>query len=262
MKINVIEKHKDKITAVIEDASNYLINAVRRTIMTRVPVMAIEDINVMRNTSILYNEIIALRLGLIPLTTDLKSYVFRNECKCKGEGCARCEVKLQLKAKGPCTVYAKDLISTDPAVKPAHEDMIIAKLTLGQELELEAVAVLGVGKEHTKWAPGIAYTKDYPKITIKDPKAKCWEKAAEACPVDVFYKTTKDSLQINKDNLLKCHLCKACEEACPSAVSVDSEKDKYFFTVESWGQLKPSEIIEKAVELLETDIKDVEKQVK
>ncbi len=61
-----------------------------------VPTMAIEDVEFRKNNSILYDEIIAHRLGLVPLKTDLKSYNLPEKCKCKGEGCARFQLTVPI----------------------------------------------------------------------------------------------------------------------------------------------------------------------
>jgi len=107
--------------------------------------MAIEDVEVRKNSSSLYDEMIAHRLGLIPLTTDLKSYNLPSECKCEGKGCARCQLVLTLSAKGPGIVYSSSLKSKDPKVKPVFDNFPIVKLLKGQEIELEATATLGTG---------------------------------------------------------------------------------------------------------------------
>ena len=127
---------------------------------------------------------IAHRLGLLSLTTDLKSYNLTKKCKCKGEGCARCQLKLTLKAKGPATVYASEIKSKDAAVKPVFPKTPIVKLLKGQDLELEATAVLGTGKEHMKWSPGLVYYKYKPSIEIGNVKSP--EAVVEACPVNIF----------------------------------------------------------------------------
>ena len=137
MKAKRVEKTKDKITLLLEGVEVSLVNALRRAIMGRVPTMAIEEVGFTKNSSALYDEIIAHRLGLVPLKTDY-SYNKREECKCKGEGCSRCQVAFSLDKAGPCSVYASDLKTSDPKVKPVHPGMLLAYLSEGQELSLEA----------------------------------------------------------------------------------------------------------------------------
>ena len=94
-----------------------------------VPTLAIEYVNLYDNTSVLYDEQLALRLSLIPLVTDVETYVPQAECDvCGGEGCPACEVSLTLSAEGPGTVYSRDLIPTDPKIQPADPNVPIVEL--------------------------------------------------------------------------------------------------------------------------------------
>ena len=98
MKIELIRKEDMRNVYLISETKPGFVNALRRTLMSEVPVLAIEDVFITKNNSALYDEILSHRLGLIPLTTP-ETYVLPSECKCKGKGCARCSVKLTLKAK-------------------------------------------------------------------------------------------------------------------------------------------------------------------
>ncbi|MGV8087094.1 MAG: DNA-directed RNA polymerase subunit D [Candidatus Woesearchaeota archaeon] len=205
MDIKLVENQekKNRLIFSLKGADTAYANTLRRIMGFEVPVMAIEDVEFRKNTSILYDEMIAHRLGLIPLSTDLKSYNMMSECKCKGAGCASCTVKLILKVQGPCTVYASDIKSKDPEIKPMHGKMPIVKLLEGQELEFEATAVLGQGKEHSKWATGLVYYK-MPNV----------------------------------------------------------DGDEYIFTVESWGQLTPKEIVVNAITLYNKELEQFAELVK
>ena len=108
---------------------------------------------------------LAHRLGLTPLTTDLKGY---DRKKPEDELSAKNSVKLSLKAKGPCTVYAEDIKSKDPKVKPAFPKTPIVKLLKGQELVFEATAILGIGKEHVKFSPCLAWYTYKPKVIVNN----------------------------------------------------------------------------------------------
>src|SRR3989338_5724411 len=131
MEIRVLSNNKEegKISFIIKDTTPAFANTLRRIMIEEVPTMAIEDVEFSKNNSILYDEMVAHRLGLVPLKTDLKSYNLPEKCKCNGEGCARCQLKFELKAiKGAGTVYASELKSKDPAVKPFYPKMPIVKL--------------------------------------------------------------------------------------------------------------------------------------
>lgn len=252
--MKTLEKSKERVKFVIDKTTSAFINALRRTLIYEVPVMAIEDIYFVKNSSALYDEMVAHRLGLIPLATDLKSYTLPADCKCKGKGCSRCEVKMTLKVKGPCVVYAGDLKSKDPKIKPVHPETPIVKLLEGQEIELQAVAVLGKGKEHAKWNGGLAFYQGYPKVGIKQSELKNPEIAIEHCPRDVFeMKGSKLAVK----NLLSCNLCKSCEDRTNKAITISAENGSFIFTLESFGQLTPNQMLNEAANILKKRLKEV-----
>jgi len=112
-------------------------NALRRIMISEVPTYAIEYVYVYENTSSMYDELIAHRLGLIPI---------------KGKPLSEDEViTFTLNKEGPCTVYSGDLKSETGEV--AFKNIPIVKLKEGQKLKLECEAVVGIGKVHAKWQP-------------------------------------------------------------------------------------------------------------
>ena len=127
MKIELLklDKKQDKLSFILRNANPAFANAIRRNAIEEVPVMAIEDVEFRNNSSVIYDEIIAHRLGLIPLTTDLKSYNLPDKCKCNGNGCAQCQLKLILKAHSQGTVYSSEIKSTDPKAKPVYSKIPI-----------------------------------------------------------------------------------------------------------------------------------------
>ena len=153
----IFKKLKDGASINFSGVHNTIINSIRRTILDDVETMAIEDVEIMKNESPLYDEVIALRLGLIPLKTDLKSYKKRI-----GDlGDASCEVKFTLDKTGESEyVYSGDLKSSDPNIIPVFDNMPITKLFYGKAIKLKAISILGSGKEHAKWAPAHTYLKE------------------------------------------------------------------------------------------------------
>lgn len=146
-----------------ENNSNTIVNSIRRIILDEVPTFAIEDVEVVSNESPLYDETVAQRLGLIPIKTDLKSYNFRDECSCGGIGCALCEVKMGLLAEDEGYVLSGLIKSDDPQIVPVDKNIPITKLFKDKKIELNLKAILGVGKEHAKWAPAHVYMRDTDK---------------------------------------------------------------------------------------------------
>jgi DNA-directed RNA polymerase subunit D len=237
------DKEKGKLSFIAKDTTAVFVNTLRRMIIEEVPTLAIEDVELIDNSSALYDEVVAHRLGLIPIKTDLKSYNLPSECTCKGKGCAKCTLKLTLTSKSTGYVYAKEMKSKDPKCVPAYPEMPIAKLLKGQKIELEATAAMGQGKDHAKWSPGHVAYKGYPKIELNTKGESC-EEAAIKCPVKVF-EFKKGKLTIA--NPLNCHFCNACVDICPDGIKVEESKTDFIFNIESWGQLEPKEIVKEAV---------------
>jgi DNA-directed RNA polymerase subunit D len=266
MEIKLLDKSKDKmkVSFIAKKLTAAYANTIRRISTNRVPTLAIETIEFKKNNSVLYDEQIAHRLGLVPLETDLKSYKMKSVCKCGGEGCAMCELKLKLKAKGPTTVTAAELKSQDPKVKPAFPGIPIVKLLKGQELELTATAVLGEGREHAKWSPGLVYYKYKPEIEISKKGENCAD-CAKVCPVNAI-EFDNGKLRVNQDHYVDCHLCLACVEASGGEVKVSYDKDTFIFVVESWGQHDAKGVVEEGVdrlnEILDLFSKEIDKTLK
>jgi len=152
--MKIIEKSREKLVFV-EELEEELANAIRRSAL-EIPILAIEDVEFTKNDSALYDQIIAHRLGLVPLKTP-KTFDLKAECSCNGKGCNKCSVALKLTAKGSGTVYSGDLKGKAELV---YDNMPIVTLEDEQELELAATAVLGTGIDHAKFSPGLVYYRN------------------------------------------------------------------------------------------------------
>jgi len=259
MKLALISKSKEKLSLVVEGLEYWFVNSLRRIMMNDVPVLAIEDVEFKKNDSALYDEIIALRLGLIPLKTNLKTMNLKDQCSCKGAGCSMCEVVFTLKEKGPKMVYAKHLKTKDYKIAPVYPDMPLVKLDKGQALEFEAIAVLGRGREHMKWSPGLAFFKYYPEIKITHSKCpKDTNGVASVCPLGIL-EVKQGKLAVNPKKALNCHLCEACVEAAPGCVTLEYKENKHIFVIESWGQLSCSDIVLEATKRYESRLLEISK---
>src|SRR3989338_10016872 len=253
------ENEVEKLSFILMGSNAVYTNTLRRLIVNEVPTMAIDTVEFSKNNSVLYDEMIAHRLGLIPLTTDLKSYNVPEECKCEGKGCARCQVKLTLNAgKGAGVVYASELKSKDSAIKPVYPKTPIVKLLKGQELELEATAMLGRGRIHAKWQPGLVYYKKKPVVEIGNVKNP--EEVVDMAHGNVF-EIKNGKLEVVKENLFKFDLAGVAEEISDGQIRVRYEDD-YIFTLESWGQLSCREILTAALDIFDQQLDEMAEKVK
>ena len=256
MKIEILEYNDRSIRFLVEEVPLALLNAIRRLTISDVPSMAIDYVYFIENSSPLYDEIVAHRLGLIPLSSDraLEKYGSPEECR-ENEERPDCYARLYLEAEaseGTKVVYSGDLVSDDEDVQPVYKDIPIVVLGPGQKISFEARARLGRGREHAKWSPVSAATHKYvPRIIIDSEKcigtncAKC----IKVCPKGIL--KIKDNKLVVEDELA-CTLCRQCEKACPAdAISVSWRPNSYIMYIESTGVLKPERIILEASKILE-----------
>lgn len=141
------------------------VNSLRRLAISEVPTLAIDDVVMLENSSVMHDEAVAHRLGLIPLRTDPGRFVMPHECDCKSTlGCSKCRVLLVLDSEAnekTKVVASGELVSEDELVKPVSNDIPIVVLAPNQKLKFEAYARLGTGKDHAKWQPtSAAVVKD------------------------------------------------------------------------------------------------------
>jgi DNA-directed RNA polymerase subunit D len=254
MNIKSISQKNEVSKFILQDSTVSFVNSIRRLILDEVTVMAIDTVEIRKNDSALYDEMLAHRLGLLPLTTDLKSYKLRSLCACEGEGCLSCEVKLTLKKTGPCNVYASDLQTSDPKVRPAQDKMLIVKLFDGQEIDLVATATLGKGKEHAKFSAGYMTYKYLPKVTA--PKDTNLEKLQKEINVDIITNGKIDSEKVILANLDS--LAPLFEEG---VLKLDESDTDFIVTIESYGQLNPKELLFQAANEMEMKMNAFSKQL-
>ncbi|PTD94290.1 DNA-directed RNA polymerase subunit D [archaeon SCG-AAA382B04] len=247
MELETRELSNQNIEFLLKDSSPAKANALRRALIAEVPTLAIEDLKVYENGSVLFDEILALRLGLIPLKTDKEEFILPEECECGGEGCGQCQTQITLAGEGETTLHSSDL-ETQPGVEVPHQDIPIVKLAEGQELILEATAQLGKGREHAKWQPtiGCGY-KTYPIQEIGEECDNCGE-CIETCPKDV-YEIKNDELKIVDQEA--CMFCENCVEACPQdAINIKEDDTKFIFDFETDQSLPSKQILEEGIDII------------
>ncbi|MGI0037706.1 MAG: DNA-directed RNA polymerase subunit D [Nitrososphaera sp.] len=163
--VDVIEKSPERIVVKFNNVPRQYVNSLRRLAISEVPTLAIDDVVMLENSSVMHDEAVAHRLGLIPLRTDPGRFVMPHECDCKSTlGCSKCRVLLVLDSEASDktkVVTSGELVSEDELVKPVSKDIPISVLAPNQKLKFEAYARLGTGKDHAKWQPtSAAVVKD------------------------------------------------------------------------------------------------------
>lgn len=251
----------------LSGASPAFANAIRRAMIGEVPTLAIEDVRIYDNTSALFDEMLAHRLGLIPLKTDLSVYSTQDTCSCGGAGCPGCTATYTLSVEGPRMVTSSDLIPQDPGAAPVYDNIPIVKLTKGQKLVIEARAILNSGKAHAKWQSTLVCGyKNHPAITVSDVCDACGM-CVEECPRDILVAKGK-KVQVAEGKLPECSMCRLCERACLAsgigdepAIKISAEPDRFIFVVESDGSLPAKEIMNRALSYIREQADELEKQL-
>jgi len=221
--------------------------------LTECPVLAIEEVIILENTSPLYDEIIAHRLGLIPLKTDLDTYNLRDRCTCEGQGCPACEVSLMLDKesdKDLMTVYSRELIPDDPKVVPVIGDVPILKMSKNQRVSIQCIARLGLGKNHARFQPVSTVSYKYKAIIEIDNSivtSDLADEISDQCPKKVF--TVKGG-KLKVVNNEACTLCNACTDIDPNAVKIIPVESEIIFFIESTGALDPVTILKKSLAII------------
>ena len=267
MEVRILEKTDLTTRLIIEGADTPFMNALRRIMLSEVPSMAIDEVVIIENSSMLHDEILAHRLGLIPLKTDLDTYNLPEECPCKSEfGCNLCRVALTLEAEATentTTVYSRDLQSENPDITPVSDKIPIAKLAPDQKMKLEAYARLGKGKDHAKWQPVSSCTYKYmPKIRIDEEKCDICGKCVDVCPKGTLVNANK---RIEIRNINECNLCQDCVDACPKAppaINIEWDKNSFILNIESTGALPVERIILEATNIIDKKSQEFMKQLK
>ena len=150
--VEFVERGDREARFLVRGISPAFANGIRRAMIADVPTFSVDELRVVENSSVMFDEQIALRLGLVPLTTPLDDFEVGDT------------VTLSLDVSGPdregtmetVTAYSGDIVSSDDLVGPADENIPIIDLKPGQRLELEADAVLDRGREHAKHQGGVA----------------------------------------------------------------------------------------------------------
>ena len=249
MKVQVVDRSGLEMKFSVEGIQSPFANELRRIMMGEIPTMAIEFVDFVKNDSALNDEIVANRLGHIPLKFDKKAYNMTKDCKCEGKGCSLCQVKLTLKKKGPGMVYASDLKSRAKDVVPVFDKIPIVELFEGQELEFEAIATLGLGKEHSKWQGAVVgYTN------LFESKSKASE--MKLCDNHLFHVKDIKGIRVQP---IECALCNSLNEDGDRFKPID---DSFLFDVETASGLDVEDIVMGSAGILEDKIKEFDKAVK
>ena len=261
MKIQVDTIQPKEAVLSIHDSEIYLINSIRRIMLSELPKLAIENIVIYDNTSALFDEIIGHRIGLIPIPTDISLLNFREECSCNGTGCPSCTVRYTLSKEGEGRVTSGDLQPSEESWKIKEDKIPIVDLYNDQRLILEVEAVLGLGKNHAKWisviSPGYRFI---PTITFDEKRKKEVEEFISELPdgLVAMKKNTLELSDIKKLPILESHINKDKV----NFIHVDLNNKYIQFHFETDGSLDASVALTQSLQIFEDKINEFADHIK
>ncbi len=239
--MKILSKTKEKLVFV-DELNESLANTLRRS-ASEIDILAVDEVEFYKNDSVLNDQMLAHRIGLIPLKNE--KLTRREECTCKGEGCAKCTVQLKLSAKGPTTVYSKELKGKADAI---YGEMPIVLLDKDQELEFVAHAKLGKGIEHAKFSPGLVFYR--PAYEVDATKSK-----------DILEKYKNQITIIEKTGATTLvDLPEGCLHEIEVAGHKAERSTHLVFIIESFGQIEAKEILLESIQVLRENLQQISKE--
>jgi DNA-directed RNA polymerase subunit D len=275
--VSVVDLKTRELKIEFSGASASKINAIRRTLIADVPKLAIEDVEFhlgpirdeasgkdYDSSTSMFDEGVALRLGLLPIPTDLGQFRRKSECTCEGAGCAHCQAMFSIDKKGPCTVYARDITPLgDASLAILEPEVPIVRLGARQALLAYATAVVGTAREHAKWQVAHAVGVS-PRPHIKIAKKSgctdaCLKRAAQSCPVDIL---AYEAGKITVTDETKCILCWACEKSCEhGSIKVEPDEEKFLVRFQTDGSLTAREALRFALKDLKRRFEELREAI-
>lgn len=283
----VIQLNEDSMEFDMVGIDAAIANAFRRILLAEVPTMAIEKVFIYNNTSIVQDEVLAHRLGLIPIKVDPRLFEYRSsdEESATEDGSEIDTIQLQLKIK--CSrnpraskdasdprelylnhmVYSRDIkwmpignqadVFADTAIGPVHDDILIAQLRPGQELDIIMHCVKGIGKDHAKFSPvATASYRLLPEITLLEPvEGEQAERLQRCFSKGVIELEELNGIKVAKVGNSRLDTCSRevlRHYDLKNLVKLGRVRDHFIFTVESTGILPPDVLVTQAIKVLMT----------
>ena len=275
--IEIKSKTDEELVFDIKGVDPTIVNTLRRIMIAEIPTMAIEEVIIYQNTSVIPDEVLAHRLGLIPILADANNFI---EKKPEDDFNDKNSIQFSLKIK--CytdkngqiindNIFSKELKfipqgeqekkyfntqTQNYTIGLVHDDILINKLAPGMELDLVCYCVKGIGRTHAKWSPVCtAYYRLINKINIlKEINGNDAEELKQLCPKGVFTINKKGNIEV--ENIRECTSCRECirQDKFKGLIELGKIADHYEFHIESVGMYKPENIFFRAIEVLKEKI--------
>ena len=259
MTIKIGEMNRDRMQFKVEHVESSFANGLRRVMLAEVPILAIDNVEVFRNDSVLHDEMLVHRLGLVPLETFVgpddarvnvaRELVYPRDCDC-ANFCSRCSVTFELYVR--CLERTRETVTSlhlqntsDPdtlasRVRPVHTPhsqdtypIVLVELARNQEVRVRCVARKGIGKEHARWSPCCTVAMQFiPEITLNERAfteiaASDKQRWIKYCPRKVFsYDKQRNRVEVNEANVNACFFCEECKDTSRQEIVFQEFKGK------------------------------------
>ena len=271
MKVNVLQMEDYYAQIEFKDVNYSFVNSVRRSLVSMVPCLALHEIDFhmgslgsyvdeesgdereYESISAMFNEIVAHRIGMLPIPTDEKTIEAFGDSI--GDESKQPDIMYSLHKQGPCTVYSGDLepVSGDDSLVIPETNVPIVKLAEGQAILVYAKAKMGNAQKHTKWQCAVA-PRFYQAPTITVSSGKGSKAIFDIVDKKDFKKKGKSHVI---DNPVKAHTAlKKLEQLwndkeAKESMEVSTKKDHFIFEFETNGAMKANLALEQALKALD-----------
>jgi DNA-directed RNA polymerase subunit D len=266
--ITILELTDTHCKCKITTKDRTVVHLLRRAIVSRIPVMAIDYVSISKNSSVINDELLSHRIGMIPLISD--------------EMGDTNETYYTLNVKGPTYVTSNNLIfnTGNEKIKPIA-DIPIIRLKDGETIELTAMAKRGIASEHAKWSiTSVVYYYNIPQVKIMGydneeidstaPSGRVRSKVEvddnirqwlNECSVSQMFKLSDNSIIINRDKYEYFDECVAIASKYGITVTINENTDEYIFGLDTVGSLKPENVISSAMDVVIQNTKQAKNSV-
>ncbi|EGR28416.1 polymerase i polypeptide 30kda, putative [Ichthyophthirius multifiliis] len=261
IKIEILNSKPEQIEFQLQGVDAPIANALRRIMIAEVPTMAIHKVYIYQNTSIIPDEVLAHRLGLLPIQADPRLFEEKeDDAEYNENNSIKFSIKVKCQKKQTYNNHSqKDLENLDPEkylenaivysgqfkwepignqkerfkeniIKIVHDNIIVAKLRENQEIIAEVICQKGMGKNHAKWSPVCtAYYRLMPSIKILEPiQGKKAQQLKEKCPAKVYDVINNQAKVVNE---IECTMCRECireDEELNQKLQLGKEQDNFY----------------------------------
>ncbi len=271
MKVNVLKMEDYYAQVEFKDVNYSFVNSIRRSLVSMVPCLALHEIDFhmgslgsyvdeesgdereYESISAMFNEIVAHRIGMLPVPTDEKTIeAFGDSID---DDTKQPDIMYSLHKQGPCTVYSGDLepVSGDTSLVIPETNVPLVKLAKGQAILVYAKAKIGNAQKHTKWQCAVA-PRFYQAPTINVSSGKGSKAIFDIIDKKNFKKKGKSHVI---DNPVEAHeALRKLEQLwndkeAKEAMEVSTKKDHFIFEFETNGAMKAKLALEQALKALD-----------